>query len=98
MLNIVAIKESQLWFLLQWLDELAYYGCNLGQICIYVVPGSKLKPSYTASLRGDMENWTFLNETLACAEMQTLPSSCMPKTIYKLQQASLQSWYSTFYS
>lgn len=98
MLNTVGLKESQLWLLLQWLDELAYYGCDLGQICIYVVPGSKLKPSYTASLRSNMENWTFLNEMLACAEMQTFPSYLMPWTIYKLQQASLQSWYSTFHS
>lgn len=68
------------------------------QICIHVVPESKLKPSYTGSLRGKLQNWTFLNEMLACAEVQTLPSYCMPITIYRLQQASLQSWYSTFYS
>lgn len=73
-------------------------GAIWGQICIHVVPESKLKPSYTASLMGNMENWTFLNEMLACAEVQTSPSYCMPITIYKLQQASLQSWYSTFYS
>lgn len=59
MLNTVGMKERQLWFLLQWLDELAYYGCDLGLICIYAVPGGKLKPSYTASLGCNMEKLDF---------------------------------------